>query len=131
MGSHWAWYAAEGSYIDANGYYDTNDPKIDFVFFGWIEGECPELGYFRPSKLEQLSGSRGFAVERDLGFRPTRLRALMDTVTSAASCRHATGQGTVAGSSRTRKMSKTSAFRLGRHCAGYTRHPRRFQAANR
>lgn len=80
MWSHWSWYAAEGSYVDANGYCDTNEPKVDFIFFGWIEGDYPELGYFRLSELEQLRGSRGFPVERDLGFRPTTLQALMATV---------------------------------------------------
>ena len=30
--SHWTWYAYEGSPVDADGYYDTDKEKVDFLF---------------------------------------------------------------------------------------------------
>jgi hypothetical protein len=32
----WTWYAIEGSPVDAAGYYDTDKPKVDFLFFGLV-----------------------------------------------------------------------------------------------
>ena len=34
----WTWYATEGE--------ERGD---DFLFFGWVAGDCPELGYFTHS----------------------------------------------------------------------------------
>ena len=30
----WTWYATEGSPVDEDGYYDTEKPKVDYLFFG-------------------------------------------------------------------------------------------------
>ena len=30
----WTWYASEGSYVDEDGYYDTEKPKVDYIMFG-------------------------------------------------------------------------------------------------
>ena len=35
----WKWYAFEGSPVDASGLYDTDRPKIDYLFFGWVYSE--------------------------------------------------------------------------------------------
>jgi hypothetical protein len=70
--SSWTWYAYEGSPVDENGYYDTNKEKVDFLFFGWVYGDFPELGYFSLSELESVS-VMGLGIERDLHFTPMRL----------------------------------------------------------
>src|SRR5712692_6405457 len=70
--SHWTWYAYEGSPVDENGYYDTDKEKVDFLFFGWVYGDFPELGYFSLSELESVN-VMGLGIERDLHFTPMRL----------------------------------------------------------
>jgi hypothetical protein len=69
----WTWYAIEGSPVDEDGYYDTDKPKVDFVFFGLVSGIEVELGYFTLSELESVRGAFGLPVERDLYFEPVRL----------------------------------------------------------
>jgi DUF2958 family protein len=70
--SPWTWYAYEGSPVDEDGYYDTDKEKVDFVFFGWVNGDFPELGYFSLSELEAVN-VMGLGIERDLHFTPMRL----------------------------------------------------------
>jgi hypothetical protein len=77
--SHWTWYAYEGSPIDANGNYNTDQPEADFLFFGWVEGDFPELGYFKLSELQSVRGPFGLAIERDRYYTPQTLQELMDT----------------------------------------------------
>jgi hypothetical protein len=72
----WTWYAIEGSPVDANGYYDTDKEKVDFVFFGLVAGLEVELGYFSLSELKSIHGKYGLPVERDRYFQPTRLSAI-------------------------------------------------------
>src|SRR5512144_1808982 len=66
----WTWYAYEGSPIDENGYYDTNKPKVDFLFFGLVIGFVPEFGNFSLKELTEakqgLSGIQALAIEREL-----------------------------------------------------------------
>jgi hypothetical protein len=69
----WTWYAIEGSPVDANGYYDTDKEKVDFVFFGLVAGLETELGYFALSELQSIRGKLGLPVERDRFFKPSRL----------------------------------------------------------
>jgi hypothetical protein len=69
----WTWYAIEGSPVDEDGYYDTDKPKVDFLFFGLVSGLEVELGYFSLSELTSVRGAFGLPVERDLYFEPTRL----------------------------------------------------------
>jgi hypothetical protein len=76
--SHWTWFATEGSHVDADGYCDTDKPKVDFIFFGWVEGDFPELGTFSLSELQHIRGPLGLRVERDRYFIPKTLQALMD-----------------------------------------------------
>lgn len=69
----WTWYVIEGSPVDENGYYDTDKEKVDFIFFGFVVGVEPELGYFSLNELSQVRGVLGLPVERDLWFKPKRL----------------------------------------------------------
>lgn len=66
------WYAIEGSPVDADGYYDTDKEKVDFLFFGWVYSDFPELGYFSLSEMNDVK-VMGLGMERDLHFRPKRL----------------------------------------------------------
>jgi hypothetical protein len=70
--SFWTWYAIEGSPVDEDGYYDTENEKVDFLFFGWVYGDFPELGYFSLSEMEAINVG-GLGMERDLHFTPKRL----------------------------------------------------------
>ena len=55
----WKWYGIE---------FDGKD-----LFFGYVAGDFPELGYFTLSELQELKGPRGLSIERDMYFEPIRL----------------------------------------------------------
>jgi hypothetical protein len=59
VGSKWIWYAIE---------FDGKD-----LFFGYVAGDFPELGYFSLSELQALKGPMGLGIERDLYFKACRL----------------------------------------------------------
>ena len=59
---HWRWYAIE---------FDGED-----IFYGYVEGDFPELGHFSLSELKATRGILGLGVERDRFFTPCRLSAL-------------------------------------------------------
>ena len=61
--SNWTWYVTEFDGID--------------LFFGLVDGFEKELGYFSLSELENVRGLMGLRVERDLYFKPTKLKDLM------------------------------------------------------
>lgn len=79
----WTWCAIEGSPVDENGYFDTNNEKVDFLFFGLVIGFEPELGYFSLKELQNakqgLTGLRALPVERDLYFTPCSLSEIKRT----------------------------------------------------
>lgn len=56
---NWTWYAIE---------FDGKD-----LFFGLVDGDEEELGYFRLSELLSNRGKFGMPIERDLYFKPCRL----------------------------------------------------------
>ena len=63
----WTWYVTEGE--------ETSDD--DFLFFGFVVGDFPELGYFTLRELEtakkNCTGIQALPLERDLYFSPCRL----------------------------------------------------------
>ena len=59
--SSWTWYATEFS------------PE-DGMFFGLVEGQFKELGYFALAELEKARGPMGLPIERDIHWQPTKLR---------------------------------------------------------
>ncbi len=73
----WTWYAIEGSPVDEDGFYDTDKEKVDFLFFGFVVGFEPEMGYFTLAQLETakqgLTGLKALPIERDLYFTPCKL----------------------------------------------------------
>ncbi len=70
--SNMTWYAIEGSPVDADSYYDTDKEKVDFLFFGWVYSDSPELGYFSLSEMTDVK-VRGLGIERALNFTPKKL----------------------------------------------------------
>ena len=64
----WTWLATEGCPIT-----DEQDNEVDFQFFGMVEGQCKELGYFNLSELESVRGPMGLPIERDLWWEPKTL----------------------------------------------------------
>lgn len=58
----WTWYATE---------FDGDD-----LFFGLVHGFEKEWGYFslRELELESVSGPFGLRIERDLYFKPTKIK---------------------------------------------------------
>lgn len=69
----WIWYASEGSAVDADGYFDTDHEKVDYLFFGLVIGYEIELGYFSLSELSQTYGPLGLPIERDKFYQPKTL----------------------------------------------------------
>jgi hypothetical protein len=60
--SSWTWYATE---------FDGQD-----MFFGLVEGQEKELGYFSLLELQNARGPMGLAIERDLHWMPKTLAAI-------------------------------------------------------
>ena len=58
--SNWTWYATE---------YDPDKR----MFFGLVDGQERELGYFSLDELESAKGPFGLLIERDMYFNPTLL----------------------------------------------------------
>lgn len=56
------WYATE---------FDGKD-----LFFGFVDGEFPELGYFSLAEMCQTHDAWSLPIERDLYFQPCRLSVL-------------------------------------------------------
>ena len=48
----------------------------DYEFYGITVGQFAELGYFTLSQLESVTGQWGLRVERDRGFKPTKVKDL-------------------------------------------------------
>ena len=59
--ANWTWYATEGS-----------PEGDDFIFFGWVYGDVPELGYFSLNEMEGVQ-VMGLGIERDEYFSPMKL----------------------------------------------------------
>jgi hypothetical protein len=64
----WDWFIWEGSLVDEDGVYDSDRPKVDYLFFGLVCGFEDEIGY---ASLSELESAR--LVERDLHWHPKTL----------------------------------------------------------
>jgi hypothetical protein len=60
--SNWTWYAIE---------FDGED-----LFWGLVSGHEKEFGYFSLQELGKVTVPLGVGIERDIFFRPTRLKDL-------------------------------------------------------
>ena len=61
--SSWTWYATEF------------DPQ-EGLFFGLVDGQEKEFGYFTLAELESAKGPLGLHIERDMHWKPTRLKEI-------------------------------------------------------
>lgn len=59
---HWTWFAIE---------FDGKD-----TFYGFVDCDFPELGYFSLSELQRARGKLRLPIERDRYFEPCHLAAL-------------------------------------------------------
>lgn len=59
---HWSWYVIE---------FDGKD-----LFFGFVDGDFAELGYFTLSELQETQDRFGLPIERDMFFHACRLSDL-------------------------------------------------------
>src|SRR4051794_9458348 len=85
-GTKWTWYVIEGATAGVESCdfgacthrpLSEYDPSTDdAVFFGYVQGEEGELGYFRLSELERVRGMFGLPVERDRYFQPQPLSSI-------------------------------------------------------
>ena len=57
--AQWSWFATE---------FDGED-----TFFGYVQGDFPELGYFSLSEIQAVRGRLGLPVESDKFFEPVPL----------------------------------------------------------
>jgi len=57
--AQWTWYVLE---------WDRED-----TFFGLVDGQEKELGYFSLRELESVRGPLGLPIERDIHWRPKTL----------------------------------------------------------
>lgn len=62
--SNWTWYVTE---------FDGKD-----ICFGLVDGFERELGYFSLKELEGIRGPFGLKIERDLYFKQTTIRELIN-----------------------------------------------------
>src|SRR5215210_3110537 len=78
----WTWYVIEGATHERDGCgmncthkpLSEYDPeRHDVLFFGYVKGFYPELGYFTLRELEAIRGQFGLPVERDRFFTPCKL----------------------------------------------------------
>ena len=58
-------------------WYATEYNPEDGCFFGWVDGPCPELGYFSLDEMQGLR-SHGLPMERDLYFRERPLSVVKE-----------------------------------------------------
>ena len=56
----WSWYGIE---------YDPSER----LFYGYVDGDYPEYGYFSLDELESVKGPFGLKIERDYHFAPTKM----------------------------------------------------------
>lgn len=64
--NQWTWYVTEGQ----------QDEDGDWLFFGLVHGIETELGYFRLSELQSVTGPGGLKIERDRSYAGTLEEAL-------------------------------------------------------
>lgn len=89
-GRKWAWYATEGSTMDANGNHDTDNPEFVFDFFGLIIGPSTdpikkgikvEINEFSSFELESIQRA-GLPIQRDLNFESKTLKEIIESLKS-------------------------------------------------
>ncbi len=75
--SDWTWYVLEGGSV-AEAFNEGDKNSYDYEFFGIVVGFEVEYGYFTLSELEEAKRGDLPLVERDLYFKPTKLKDISD-----------------------------------------------------
>ena len=75
--SCWTWYAVEGEWVR-----DKEGREVDYRFFGFVDGDFPEWGYFCLSEFDFLTLGIP-AVERDRFFDKQAIAPFLKGVYSA------------------------------------------------
>ena len=70
--AQWTWYALEGTPV----LDESENEIIDFRFFGLVDGQEKELGYFMLGELEEVRGPMGLPIERDLYWQAKTLEEI-------------------------------------------------------
>jgi hypothetical protein len=68
----WTWYGIE---------FDGKD-----MFYGYVDGDFPELGYFFLTELKCNRGKLGCTVERDSHFAPCQLSQIQSVFSNLNRC---------------------------------------------
>ncbi len=64
-------------FIDGWSWYITELSIDDNICFGYVVSPFgSELGYFSLNEIQEVKGSLGIGVERDLSFKPVRFSAI-------------------------------------------------------
>jgi hypothetical protein len=63
----WSWLVTEGE-----------KQGDDFLFFGYVKGNFPELEYFSLKELESVRGHLGLKIERDMHYEGHKLSEVME-----------------------------------------------------
>ena len=64
--SAWTWYVVEGQ-----------EEEGDFLFWGLVQGDCDEWGYFSLAELQATRNRLGLPIERDCHFEPGPVAAAL------------------------------------------------------
>jgi len=68
----WTWYGIE---------YDGQN-----IFYGYVDGDLPEMGYFSLAELTGNRGKLGCPIERDRHFTPCRLSQVLSPYNNLNRC---------------------------------------------
>lgn len=73
--SNWTWYATEVGEVRGD-----DGKLLGIEFFGLVDGQYPELGYFNLSEIGRGRGRLGLPIERDFHWTPVELRLVQRQV---------------------------------------------------
>lgn len=73
----WTWYGIE---------FDGKD-----IFYGYVDSDFPELGYFSLAELKANRGKLGCTIERDRHFTPCKLSEIQTMFSNLNRCATRTG----------------------------------------
>lgn len=76
--NNWTWYVIEGEEQEFE--LENGEIKKTYLFFGYVVGEFPELGYFTLHELEKVHGRGGLKIERDMHWTPRNLSEIKNKI---------------------------------------------------
>lgn len=80
----WTWYVTNGGWVcPEHNNYDCAEcakPWSEYMFFGLVDGDFPEMGYFSLSELSSYRGPFGLGIERDIYWTPVPLSVVQNKI---------------------------------------------------